>query len=130
MRSNLLIVAGVLGVLGLGVYVGAATLNTSEAESARFSRACIMPAGGWTKVDCSAAAAYSAELTENTRYIIQCTSDAYIATDDAASGADADSNDGYLPSGEWLELLTTDTIKYYSCDASAGGGDCRHFECQ
>jgi hypothetical protein len=96
----------------------------------QLSRACIYQAGGWTSVDCSAAAAYSAELNEWSRYVIQCTGDAYWAPGIAGSGVDADSSDGYLPAGSWLDFYTSDLITYYSCEASGSSGICRHIECK
>lgn len=93
-------------------------------------RACIYQTGGWTTVDCSAAVAYSAELEEWSRYVIQCTEDAYIAFSTAGSGADADTNDGYLPKGAWTDFFTSDLITYYSCLSSAAAGKCRHIECK
>jgi len=106
-----------------------ARVSASMTEQAQ--RPCIFPAGGWTTVDCSnVAAASSAALNKWSRYIVQCTDDSYIATGTAASGQDADSSDGYLPEGSWLELMTTDSIIYYSCLNINGDNDCRHIECR
>lgn len=96
-------------------------------------RACIFPAGGAAEVDCSAGAAYSAQLNAWSRYIVQCTAGAQWTTTTVSSGADADAADLYLPTGEWLEFMTTNTIRYFSCDSSvgiAGGGKCYYIECQ
>lgn len=93
-------------------------------------RSCIFPAGGWTIVDCSdVAAASSAELNAWTRYVVQCTDDSYFATG-TATAQDADSSDGYLPDGSWVEMLTTDTVRYYSCLNVNSDADCRHIECK
>lgn len=128
---------GAMLVIGLTLFLShksplnAATVKTSETESARYTRACIHPIGGWTEVDCSAAAAYSAALTVNTRYIVQAVSgDAYWTQTSAGSAQDADSNDGYLPEGSWYEFLTDSTMIYYSCDGSAASATVRHIECQ
>lgn len=108
----------------------AATRRTNTTESGMTTRACTFATGGWTKVDCSnVAVAYSAALTPNTRYVIQCTDDSYIAFGTAASGQDADANDGYLPNGAWVEFYTSDTIIYYNCLNKNADADCRHIEC-
>ena len=93
-------------------------------------RACIYQSGGWTTVDCSAAAASSAALTKWSRYVVQCTKDSYFAPGTAATSQDADANDGYLPEGAWADFFTTDSIIYYSCLSSASAGKCRHIECK
>lgn len=123
------ITVGLLIVASIGI---TATVRTNEAESARFSRACSIEAGsGWTEVDCSAAAAYSAELTENTRYLIQAVGGApYFAVTTAGSGQDADSSDGYIPEGEWLEIFVPTTSLYLCCDGSGDSSTIRYLECQ
>jgi hypothetical protein len=121
----------IVGVLTVAHFANSATKKTNTVESTRMSRACVFPTGGWTTVDCSnVAAASSAALTANTRYVVQCTDDSYIAWGTAATGQDADSSDGYVPDGSWLEFLTTDTIVYYSCLNINSDADCRHIECQ
>lgn len=95
------------------------------------TRDCILPAGGWTVIDCSAGAAYSAQLGAWGRYLLQATADTvYFATDDAASGADADANDGYLNEGEIIPILTTDTVRYVTCLGTASAGKLKYIECQ
>jgi hypothetical protein len=115
-----------------GGFVVADTVRTSPEESNRFTRACAMAAGsGWTDINCSAGVAYSAALTKNTRYIIQALSGSpYIAVTTAAAGQDADSNDGYLPDGSWMELYVPDAARYVSCDGSADTSRLRIVECQ
>lgn len=110
----------------------AATTRTSSDESNRHTRACEMAAGsGWTAIDCSAGAAYSAVLTPNTRYVIQAIGgNPYIAMATAGSGQDADSNDGYLPQGSWLELRTPDSARYLTCDGSGDSSTLVYVECQ
>jgi len=121
-----------LGVIGYSWIAGSATVETGEAESARYTRACAMAAGsGWTALDCSAAAAYSAALTKNTRYMIQAIGGSpYLAVTTAGSGQDADSSDGYLPEGSWLELFVPDETRYLSCDGSADSSTLVFVECQ
>jgi hypothetical protein len=108
----------------------AATNATRPGVSAMYTRDCFFPAGGWTTVDCSAAAAYSAQLTANTRYVLQATGDAYFAPGITDTGVDADSNDGYIPAGSWLIWATGPTVRYFSCEASGSGGVVRYIECQ
>lgn len=105
-------------------------VRTAEDLTALSGRSCIFPDGGWTIVNCSnVAAASSAALNAWSRYVIQCTDDSYIATG-TATGQAADANDGYLPNGSWLEIMTTDSIKYYSCLNKTSDADCRHIECR
>ena len=120
---------GVIGAAWLGM---AATTTTNDTESLRHTRACELAAGsGWTAVDCSAAAAYSAVLTKNTRYVVQAIGGApYLAVATAGSGEDADSSDGYLPEGEWLLLRTPDSDRYLTCDGSADSSSIVYLECQ
>lgn len=120
---------GVFYIVGIAC---AGTVETGEAESARYTRACAMAAdSGWTTIDCSAAAAYSAVLTKNTRYIVQAQGgNPYIRTATASSGQDADSNDGYLPQGSWWELFVPDAARYISCDGSADSSYLVFVECQ
>jgi hypothetical protein len=109
----------------------AAPQLTNAVESARQTRACVFPAGGWAIVNCSnSAAASSSQLTAWSRYIMQCGDDSYFAPGIAASGVDADSNDGWIPAGAWLEFLTTDTIRYMSVLNKNSDSDCRIIECQ
>lgn len=104
-------------------------LPTDVQQSA--ARACMFPSGGWTIVNCSnVAAASSAALNAWSRYVIQCGVNSYLATGTAATGQDADTNDGYLPAGAWLEFMTTDTIKYISCLNIGSDSDCRLVECR
>lgn len=121
-----------LVLVALGTAAVADTIRTSEADSARYTRACVMAAGsGWTDVNCSAGVAYSAALTKNTRYIVQAVSGSpYMAVTTAAAGQDADSNDGYLPEGAWLEILVPDATRYLSCNGSSDTSRLRYVECQ
>lgn len=100
-----------------------------ERMNSAASRACLFPVGGWTKVDCSAAAAaQSGQLNAWSRYVVQCRSDSYIAWGDEATD-EADSNDGFLPTGSWLEFLTDGTSRYLSCLNVSSDTDCRYIEC-
>jgi hypothetical protein len=93
-------------------------------------RACLYPIGGWTIIDCSnTAAAQSAQLNQFSRYVVQCGDDSYIATGDASTD-EADTSDGWLPLGAWLEFLTTDVVRFASCRNKNTDSDCRYWECQ
>lgn len=93
-------------------------------------RACIYPIGGWTIIDCSnSAAAQSGQLAAWSRFVVQCGDDSYIATGDASTD-EADSSDGWLPAGAWLEFVTTDSIRYLSCKNKNSDSDCRYWGCQ
>ena len=106
---------------------GQAPLGTLIAQQA--TRACAYPAGGWTIVNCSAAAAaQSGQLVSWARYVVQCGSDSYFAMGDAATD-EADSSDGWIPSGAWMDLMTTDSVRYFSCLNKADDTDCRYIRC-
>lgn len=121
-----------IGVIGLSWFAVAATTNMSDRESLNRTRACDFEAGsGWTEIDCSAAAAYSAVLTHYTRYVVQATGgNPYLAITTAGSGQDADSSDGYLKEGEWLILSTPNADRYISCDGSADSSKLVYLECK
>jgi len=105
-------------------------VRTARDLNNQAQRACMFPAGGWTTIDCSnAAAATSAQLNAWSRYVIQCGDDSYFATGDDATDS-ADSSDGYIPEGSWLEVLTTDTVRYMSCLNVTTDSDCRYIECR
>lgn len=94
-------------------------------------KACLFPSGGWAIVDCSnGAAASSAALNQWSRYVVQCGDDSYLATGTASSGQAADSSDGWVPAGAWLEFLTTDSLIYLSCLNKNSDSDCRLWECR
>lgn len=94
------------------------------------SRACKFPIDGWTIINCSnVAAATSAELNDWSRYVIQCGDDSYIATGDESTDV-ADTNDGYLPEGSWLEFITDRDVRYISCLNINVDSDCRIWECK
>jgi hypothetical protein len=130
-----------LVVIGLGVVAITGTLlaqNMSQGNPVQFppklatqlARDCIFPIGGWTTIDCSAAAAAtSGQLSAWSRYVIQCGDDSYIATGDEATDV-ADSNDGYLAEGAWLPFITTGTVRYMSCLNINVDSDCRYWECK
>jgi hypothetical protein len=133
--KTVFVVAGALLIAAGIAYAVPETQSPLRAFSTQTNegatRACVFPSGGWTKIDCSnSAAASSAALTEWTRYIVQCGDDSYLATGTAASGQDADANDGWLPAGAWLEFMTTDTIRYLSCLNKNSDSDCRILECK
>lgn len=94
------------------------------------TRACSYPVGGWTIIDCSnAAAAQSAQLTSWARYAIQCGDDSYIAWGDEATD-EADTSDGWVPSGAWVDFFTTSTVRYVSCRNKNVDSDCRYIQCK
>lgn len=94
-------------------------------------RACLYPSGGWAIVNCSnSAAASSSALNQFSRYVAQCGDDSYFATGTAATGQDADSSDGWIPSGAWLEFMTSDAVIYFSCLNKNADSDCRLLECK
>lgn len=100
------------------------------ADTTTTEGACVYPAGGWTKIDCSnTSAASSAQLVASSRYVIQCGDDSYLATGTAA-GQNANGDDGWLPLGAWLEFATTATVRYISCLNKNSNSDCRYMECQ
>ena len=104
-------------------------LNSSKLMQ-NMGRPCLHPTGGWTEVDCSAAAAYSAALNTWSRYVIQAVAgDPYFAVATAGSGQDADSNDGYIPEGAWYEIVTPGDAAYLTCDGSADSSTIRYYEC-
>lgn len=105
-------------------------LELGAGHAAARAGACAFTSGGWTIVDCSAAAAASsAQLNAFSRYVVQCTDDSYFAPGTAATGQDADSSDGYVPNGAWLEFVTTGDVRFYSCLNKNADNDCRHIEC-
>ena len=132
LQVAILVAVGAVGVVGIALAQNNAGLaGTNTAFNERAARACLYPSGGWAIINCSnAAAASSAALTQWSRYVVQCGDDSYFATGTAASGQDADSSDGWLPSGAWLEFLTTDSIRYLSCLNKNVDSDCRLLECQ
>lgn len=100
--------------------------------SANNSRACVFPDGGWTKVDCSnVAAATSGQLNAWSRYVVQCGDSSYIAWGSASDMTAADSSDGYIVGGAWLEYQTVGAEgRYFSCLNINSDSDCRYIECK
>lgn len=127
-------------ILGIALAITGAAYAASQAQPslaslsgaylANTERSCLFPPGGWAIVDCSAAAAAtSSALNPWSRYVVQCLSDSYVAIGDEATDA-ADANDGYLPTGAWLEFLTDGTGLYFTCLNRADDTDCRLMECR
>lgn len=136
MRKFILIATAAAVVLVAGSLAYSQTANQhsmavlSPVITEAGQRACVFPIGGWTIIDCSnAAAATSAQLNQFSRYVIQCGDDSYLATGDEATDV-ADTNDGWLPLGAWLEFMTTDRIRYVSCLNKNVDSDCRIWECK
>lgn len=134
---SLVSVAAIVAAISIGANVAMSQpasqhsqARTGEDLTKLATRACIFPIGGWTIIDCSnVAAATSAQLNYWSRYVIQCGDDSYIATGDAVTDV-ADSSDGWLPSGSWLEFMTTAQVRYVSCLNKNADSDCRIWECQ
>lgn len=135
LRAILIAAATAAALLVAGVVAAEATYRSPLIElpppkAAARSGACSFADGGWTIVNCSnAAAASSAALNPWSRYVVQCGVNSYIAWGDAATSNDADSSDGYIPGGSWVEFVTTDVVKFYSCLNIGSDSDCRHIEC-
>jgi len=111
--------------------IGQPNLDGGQSYYDAIGRPCSHPTGGWTEIDCSAGAAYSAVLETWSRYVVQANAgDAYFAVTTAGSSQDADSSDGYLPEGSWYEFVTMGTLNYISCDGSAGTATVRYFQCR
>ena len=129
---GLLVAGGVFiaGTLLAQTQENPSLIDMSPKMNENTERACIFPVGGWTIVNCSnVAAATSGALNKWSRYVIQCGDDSYLATGDESTDV-ADANDGYLPSGAWLEFITTRDIRYISCLNVNVDSDCRIWECQ
>ena len=95
------------------------------------TRGCVFAAGGWTIVNCSnVVAASSLTLHQWSRYVIQCGDDSYVSFSAIEDSTAADSSDGWLPSGAWLEFVTTDEIDSVSCLNKNVDSDCRLMECR
>ena len=135
---KLYVLGGALVVVGLAVALtveaqsmgqhGQAPLGTQIAEQS--TRACVYPVGGAVTINCSnAAAASSAQLVAWARYVMQCGDDSYWATGAAATGADADANDLWLPEGAYMDFFTTSSVRYMSCLNKTEDSDCRIVRC-
>jgi hypothetical protein len=129
--STSILIAAAL-IVGSVVYAQVSQSPLVELPPAKGSAragACAFPIGGWTQINCSnSAAAQSAQLNKWSRYVVQCTDDSYIAWGDASTD-EADSSDGYVPNGAWLEFVTTEDVRYVSCLNKNSDQDCRIVEC-
>ena len=94
------------------------------------SRPCLYQAEGWTTIDSDNSGDNdSAELTSWTTYVIQCTSDAYIAWGDSTVAAD--SSDGWIAGGAWIRFMTDATNVYVSVlNVTHATDDCHYIECK
>ena len=125
---NAVVIAMIAGIVYAQPMSQSPQIKFPDELTNAFTRPSVLQIGGWTKVDCSnVAAATSAKLNAWSRYIIQCGDDSYIATGDEVTDS-ADVNDGWLPSGAWLEFVTTDSIRYISCLNKTADSDCRIWE--
>ena len=138
MKTKLITAAIVAAVAAATLFFGAAgavpatqspLVELPPAKGAARGGTCAYRSGGWTIVDCSAAAAASsAQLTAWSRYVIQCGDDSYFAPG-TATGQAADSSDGWIASGAWIDFFTTESVRFYSCLNKNINRDCRHIEC-
>jgi hypothetical protein len=118
------------GALLAGPRTNGDLVELATQQAVARSGACMYPGGGWAIVNCSnVAAASSAQLNEWSRYVVQCGDDSYLATG-TATGQDADSSDGWLPAGAWLEFITTDSVRFISCLNKTADSDCRILQCR
>ena len=109
----------------------AAPIKYTERASLDRNRACAMSAGGWTVIDCSAAAAYSAELEADARYLFQSTAnDTYLSMHSAGSGGDADANDCKMDDGEIVDFVIKAGVQYATCLGTANSGKIKYIECE
>jgi len=133
MKSFLAAVAVFVVMIAVAFWIseGRAALRVLDERTAlAATRSCLYPIGGWTIINCSnAAAAQSAALTANARYVIQCGDDSYFAMGDEATD-EADANDGWIPAGAWVDFYTSATVLYASCKNKNIDSDCRVIECQ
>lgn len=125
--SNTLIIAAAIVVAG-GI-ANAALVKTEPAESARLGRAPFYATGLWTALNPdTSTAASTASLTANARYVIQCTVDTYLRFGTAATGEDATSSTGYLPTGAWLEFTVHAGEQFLSALSKGSDGICYYVE--
>ena len=119
-----------LSILCLSAVVAMAA-DLSGRESANKTRACGMSSGGWTVIDCSAAAAYSAKLTANARYLFQSTADdTYLSFHSAGSGGNADANDCEMDDAEIVDFIILADAPYATCLGTANSGKIKYIECE
>ena len=91
--------------------------------------ACVFPAGGWATVNPDTVThAASSALTAWSRYVLQCTTDTYFAT--GVSTVAADSGDGYVPAGSWLEFVIVPEALHFSVLNVSVDGTCKVIECR
>ena len=120
-------------VLLIVSFAAASMWEANHIQAVNLSRACMLETGGWTVIDCSAAAAYSAKLTGQSRYLFQSTADdTYLSFHSAGSGGDADANDLELDGGDVVDFVVSGAAPYATCDGNAGGngGKIKYKECR
>jgi hypothetical protein len=129
-----------VGALLSGLFSVSAVLAQSAAQpsvvttgskfTANTSRPCMFAAGGWTTIDSdNSGANLSGAMTTWSTYVIQCTSDAYIAWGGATAAAD--SSDAWIAAGAWVRFITTDDSNYVSVlNTTHATNDCHYIECR
>ena len=114
-----------LAIVVAGQLANAALVKTNGDENGRLARAPFYATGLWTAVNPdTTTAASSAALTENSRYVVQCTTDTYFRFGTAASGQDATSSTGYIPAGAWLEFSVAAGEQFLSTLSKGSDGVC------
>ena len=127
------ILGGLVAAGGLAMAATAAVPNLSTLTAAyndNASRPCIMVSGGWTTIDSdNSTGNLSGQLSDFSAFLLQCDSDAYVATGTDAAVADA--SDGWIAAGAIWKLGTDSASRYVSvlnkADATA---DCHYVECR
>lgn len=103
-------------------------IDTPPRYAQNASKACIFPSGGWTTIDSdNSTGNASGTLAALSRYVVQC--------DDAVKisfgGTVADSGDGTLPAGAWLEFGTANVSTSFSVlNVTSATADCFYIECE
>lgn len=121
--TNTIILAAAM--LAIGAVANSAMVKTSGDETNRHARSPFYATGAWVALNPdTSTAASTAALTENSRYVIQCTTDTYLRFGTAASGEDATSSNGYLPSGAWLEFSVAADARFLSALSKGADGIC------
>ena len=93
------------------------------------STACTpVPASAEEITSTAAASDTSTQLTSFTRYWLRCDTAAYI--DSSTTTCTAASGDWKLPADTIVDLLTTDTIRYFCARSVTTDGSCWLLKCQ
>ena len=118
-----------MAIVVAGQFANAALVRTNGDENGRLARAPFYTTGLWTAVDPdTTTAASTASLTENSRYVIQCTTDTYFRFGTASAGQAATSSTVYIPSGAWLEFSVAAGEQFLSVLSKGADGICYYNE--